>query len=259
MKKKQPALSVIIAAAGQSKRIGPAASPGANRPLSRIKKATRATAQASPVRKPFILLRRKPILYYSLETFASLEETVEIIVAVNGEDFQAAIEKLRPRARKYKISAIVEGGKRRFDSVALALSAVSPAAGFVAVHDAARPFASPDLIRAVLNAAKKAGAAVPALKMSDTIKTASGKGLVDVTLHRSSLRATQTPQIFRRDWLIDAYARIAGGHLRPTDDAQVLEAAGYPVALVPGNRLNIKITHPEDLLFAKAILEKVGK
>ncbi len=235
MKKAKASLSVIIAAAGRSQRF------------------------QSAVRKPFVPVRRKPILYYSLETYASLDETSQIIVAVNGEDLPMAIKRLKPRARKCKISAIMEGGRHRFDTVALALLAVNPQAEFIAVHDAARPFVSPKLIRSVLKAAEEVGAAVPALEMSDTIKTATKDGRVDVTLDRSNLRAIQTPQIFRRDWFISAYEKFAGSHFHATDDSQVLEVAGYPVAIVPGEKTNLKITHPEDLVIAGAIAERLHK
>ncbi len=235
MEKAKASLSVIIAAAGRSQRF------------------------QSSVRKPFVPLRRKPILYYSLETYASLEETSQIIVAVNSEDLPMAIKRLKPRARKCKLSAIIEGGKQRFDTVALALMAVNPQAEFIAVHDAARPFVSPKLIRSVLKAAMEVGAAVPALEMSDTIKTATKDGRVDVTLDRSNLRAIQTPQIFRRDWFIAAYEKYAGNHFQATDDSQVLEVAGYPVAIVAGEKTNLKITHPEDMIIAKAIAEQRHK
>lgn len=227
--KNKSSLSVIIAAAGRSRRL------------------------AADVRKPFITVGRKPILNYSLETFSALDETAEIILAVNKNDFERTLTRLRPRFKKYKIAAVVKGGKERFDSILRALAMLTTDSAYIAVHDAARPFISSELIRAVFRAARKVGAAVPAVELSDTVKCMADKGLVDVTLNRTSLRAVQTPQIFRRDRLLGAYERAAQNHLRPTDDAQVLEAAGYPVALVSGERLNIKITHPEDLVLARAI------
>jgi 2-C-methyl-D-erythritol 4-phosphate cytidylyltransferase len=146
-----------------------------------------------------------------------------------------------------------EGGRERQDTVARGLEALPDGVDVVLVHDAARPFASPDLIRRVLDAARVHGAAVPALPARNTVKRGGG-GWVEATLDRSRLYEAQTPQGFRRDVLVEAYARAAAGGAAPaTDDAALVERLGLRVRIVPGEERNIKITTPLDLALAEAL------
>ncbi|MEX2314906.1 MAG: 2-C-methyl-D-erythritol 4-phosphate cytidylyltransferase, partial [Thermomicrobiales bacterium] len=120
----------------------------------------------------------------------------------------------------------------------------------VVVHDAARPLVTAALAQRVIDAALASGAAVPVVPVSDTLHTVSPDGTLAATLDRSNLRAAQTPQVARRDWLEHA-CRVAAG---TTDEGGLLTAAGYPVTLVDGDPGNLKITWPEDLALAEAIL-----
>ena len=141
----------------------------------------------------------------------------------------------------------VEGGEERAISMAKGLSALPEDVEWVAVQDAARPFPSPRLLRNVLDAACEHGAAVPGVPVHDTIKRVDEAGRVVRTLERSSLRAVQTPQVARRSWLDEAvHAERERLHLH-TDDASLLEAAGFPVWVSEGDVNNRKITTPEDL------------
>jgi 2-C-methyl-D-erythritol 4-phosphate cytidylyltransferase len=154
---------------------------------------------------------------------------------------------------------IVEGGGERFESVANALATLKPDADFVAVHDAVRPCLTAMQIDAIFHAAVKHGAAVPAVPVADTLKRVDAKQKVTGTVPREGLWLAQTPQAFRRDWLTEAYAR-RGELPRPaTDDAQLVEAAGHSVLVVPGSSTNIKITTPADLPLAEAILKTLPK
>jgi 2-C-methyl-D-erythritol 4-phosphate cytidylyltransferase len=147
---------------------------------------------------------------------------------------------------------LVNGGAERFESVANALALTTSEADFVAVHDAARPCLTAALIDAVFARAVETGAALLAVPVADTIKRDDGAGRVQATVARQGLWLAQTPQVFRRDWLIDAYARrSAFGSV--TDDAQLVEAAGHAVHLVPGSNTNLKITTREDIDLAEAI------
>jgi len=150
---------------------------------------------------------------------------------------------------------IADGGKERFESVANALALVKPEVEFVAIHDAARPCVTTELIDSVFASAVKMGAAMLAVPVSDTVKRADDKGRVRETVPRQGLWLAQTPQVFRRDWLVEAYAKRAQLGRDITDDAQLLEAAGHAVHLVQGSTTNLKITAREDLALAEAILK----
>ncbi len=157
--------------------------------------------------------------------------------------------------RGVRIAGAVVGGARRQDSVLKGLQRVDPASDVVLIHDAARPFVTPDLVRRVIRGALKHGGAVPGVAVRDTLKRLDAKGLVRATLDRNGLWAVQTPQGFRKGVLEAAYA---AGHGRrdATDDAQVVERAGGKVAVVEGNPENFKITSKIDLILAEDYLRK---
>ena len=142
------------------------------------------------------------------------------------------------------------GGERRQDSVAAGLQHLDRDWTWVVVHDAARPLVTPGLVERGLKAAAEVGAAVAAVPVADTIKLAGADGTVKQTLERGSLYAVQTPQVFRRDIIDTAYHRVTGD---ATDDASLVERAGYRVRLFPGDHDNIKVTTPEDLVVAAAL------
>jgi 2-C-methyl-D-erythritol 4-phosphate cytidylyltransferase len=227
--KKNPKMSVIIAAAGSGARMG-------------------------GLSKPFLMLGRRTVLSYSLETFASLPETREIIVAVNPRDMRAAERHLARVRGRYKISHIVEGGKLRRESVANGLAKTAQDADLIAVHDAARPFASKDLVRRVIAAALKHGAAIPAVPVKDTLKRVSA-GRVLETVHREELWHVQTPQIFRAALLRKAYQKYRGA-TPVTDDAQLVERLRANIVIVESDDGNIKLTTPADMLHARLILRR---
>ena len=146
---------------------------------------------------------------------------------------------------------VVEGGPTRAESVDLGLKSLGERGDFVAIHDAARPFASGDLLRRLVEAAKDSGGAIPGLPVTDTIKSVAAGGSVDdvvTTLDRSLLRAIQTPQVFRRDLIIDAYEVLSDRLGEFTDDASLLEERGHRVVLVDGEEENVKFTSRRDLL-----------
>ena len=231
--KRRPKMSVIIAAAGSGRRMG-------------------------GVSKAFLRLGRRSVLSYSLQTFAALPETAEIILVVSRSDIAARSAYLARIKRRYGIAHVVPGGKLRQESVANGLACVSPDADLVAVHDAARPLVSADLIRRVIRAAIKTGAAVPAAPVRDTLKRSGRNMLIAETVPRDGLWHVQTPQIFDAHLLKQAFKRYAHrGEF--TDDAQLVERTGGKVALVESDQANIKLTTAEDLVVARALLKSATK
>ena len=147
----------------------------------------------------------------------------------------------------FEILPPVTGGAERALSMQRGLAALPAECRWVAVQDAARPLPSPRLLRDVFDAAEKHGAAVPGVPVHDTIKQIDASGRVVKTLPRAELTAVQTPQLARREWLEDAAARFSDRLETFTDDAALLEAAGYPVFVSPGEANNRKITTRQDL------------
>jgi len=148
----------------------------------------------------------------------------------------------------------VIGGRERALSMVAGVKALPTNAEWVAVHDAARPLPSAELLRLLFDAAQQYGAAVPGLAVTDTIKEVNDAGLVMRTLDRHRLRAVQTPQVSRREWLMKAVAHAGSDLPSFTDDVSLLEAASFPVHITAGEAQNRKITTSEDLLWLENLL-----
>lgn len=198
--------------------------------------------------KIFEPLRGTPVLSHSLQLFASLPFVQEIIVVLGPHTMDQGVE-LIESLEDSQLRACL-GGETRTASVRNGLLELSPGIGFVAVHDAARPLASPDLVRQVCQAAVESGAAVPGLHVGDTAVMVDAVDMIEAPVDRGALRTIQTPQVARRDWLVESLNAGADG----TDESSLLRAAGFPVRVVPGEPTNLKITWPADLLLAEAIL-----
>jgi 2-C-methyl-D-erythritol 4-phosphate cytidylyltransferase/2-C-methyl-D-erythritol 2,4-cyclodiphosphate synthase len=197
------------------------------------------------VPKQLLSIGGQTILERSVRAFLAHESVNELVVALPAELAAQPPAYLSGTAKPVRV---VAGGIRRQDSVAAAFRAAHDRSDVIVVHDAARPFASADLITRTIAAAAESGAALAALGARDTVKQAEGS-IVRATLDRRTIYLAQTPQAFRRDVLRDALA-IAGD---ATDEASLAEQAGHPVRIVEGETTNIKITTPEDLLIAEAI------
>ncbi|MGN0665404.1 MAG: 2-C-methyl-D-erythritol 4-phosphate cytidylyltransferase [Huintestinicola sp.] len=220
-------VSVIIAAGGSSTRM-----KGINKPLAE--------------------LCGKPVIAYSMLTFQSMDEVGEIIVSARSGD-KAAIEAI---AEKYGISKFVcctEGGDTRQQSVINALKCVSKDTSFIAVHDAARPLAKSENISRCIKDAAVFGGASLGVPVKDTIKTVED-GIVTDTPDRRKLYITQTPQIFRKKYYYDGVNFAMEHELDFTDDCQLAEAVGVKVCMTPSDYANIKITTPEDMAIAAALI-----
>jgi 2-C-methyl-D-erythritol 4-phosphate cytidylyltransferase len=200
--------------------------------------------------KQFALLRGKEVLEWSLQAIAGHPEVNEIILVLPAEESGA-----RYRERWSQIAAVVPGGERRQDSVARGFDRVKPGpAGLVLVHDGVRPLVSREVVSRVIAKVEETGAAVAAVPVEDTIKEAAG-GFVVRTLERDSLQRSQTPQAFRYEVLGEALRRAREDGYYGTDEAALVERTGHPVAAVPGDPRNIKITTAADLKIAEAWLE----
>jgi len=205
--------------------------------------------------KQFLELDGEPILVHTLRRLDSCPSIDEIVVAL-PEGAAPEFLQLASRSGLRKIARAVTGGAERQESVARALATLRPeTAGIVVVHDAVRPFVTPVEISEVVNRAKVAGAAILALRASDTVKEVDELGIVR-TLDRATIALAQTPQAFRYDWLVDANERARREGWVATDDASLVERAGYRVEIVDGSAFNIKITRPDDLALARFIHEQ---
>ena len=221
-----------------------------NSPVGAVIVAAGASSRMGGVDKLFASLAGKPLLAHTLAAFEE-SDCIDGIVLVLLEGNLNIGRQLTQDMGFRKVTAICPGGPRRQDSVCLGLVALGPC-DYVLVHDGARPLVSPELIEAGLNAARRFGAAVPVIPLVDTIKERKGDDLIGATVDRSLYWAAQTPQVFRYDLLQEAHAKIATD---VTDDAAMVEALGHPVRIYAGSSSNIKVTCPDDLALAAALLE----
>jgi 2-C-methyl-D-erythritol 4-phosphate cytidylyltransferase len=205
-------------------------------------------------KKPFISMDGRAVWLRSAELFVNRKDLCQCLIVVSPDDLDLFRSRYSANLAFLNIQ-VVTGGKERFDSVANALAQVKPEADLVAIHDAVRPCVTTAQVDAVIAKAAQAGAALLATPVTDTVKKGTPQDQVEATLSRKGLWLAQTPQVFRRDWLQEAYANRASLGNDITDDAQLLEAAGHPVFLVPGSPSNIKITTRDDLALAEAILK----
>ncbi len=214
-------VSVVIVAAGKGKRLG-------------------------GVDKAFIKLKGKPVLLYSVEKFLSFPEVSEIIIVVNYENSQKA-----KNLFKNKRIAFANGGKTRAESVKSGVEKAHEE--IVVIHDAARPFITKNLVIRLFREIEFADSVIPVIPVKPTVKEVED-GIVKKTLPREKLFAVQTPQIFKREKLLEAYRRLK--FQNATDEASLIERIGGVVKAIPGIEENIKITTPFDLILMKSIIEK---
>jgi 2-C-methyl-D-erythritol 4-phosphate cytidylyltransferase / 2-C-methyl-D-erythritol 2,4-cyclodiphosphate synthase len=217
--------------------------------------AGRGRRLGGPGNKVFLPVAGRPILWWTLRAFQRCEAIGEAVLVV-GEDDVAAASQLVKAAAFSKITSVCPGGAERGDSVRAGLDRVAETAEVVAIHDGARPLVTPELIAACVAAAGRHGAVIPAVPVVDTLKRVGPDGTIAATVDRAELCAAQTPQTFRRALLVEAYARARADGFAGTDDAGLVEHLGHPIHLVPGEPDNLKVTLPEDLERAAALLER---
>ena len=206
-----------------------------------------------PVPKQFFELAGAPILIHTLNVFQEAEAVGLIIVVVPGESCARVEEQVREYGLS-KVLQVIPGGKERQDSVLAGLQALPAEVEIVLVHDGVRPFVSLPIIAACLEEIEKTGAAMAAVPVKDTLKAVSAAGIIAQTVDRQRIWQAQTPQGARAKLLKKAFAAAGHDGVIATDEAALLERINIPVKVVEGSERNIKITRPEDLILAKAIL-----
>jgi len=204
--------------------------------------------------KQYISVAGKPLLIHALESLAQ-ESRIRVIQPVIAEDDELYTEVIRGRDFPFELLAPVTGGEERSISMQRGLAALPDWVDMVGVHDAARPLPSRHLLADVLDVAERFGAAVPAVTVHDTIKRVNRDGLILETPDRTELRAVQTPQVAKREWFVEALKKERERLHLHTDDASVLEAAGFPVHVSQGDSVNRKITTPSDMEWLRGLLE----
>ncbi len=207
--------------------------------------------------KALIPLAGRPALAWVLEALVE-SGVVETVVVVANEVNRTAVEALCRSVVPRIPVEVTLGGAQRALSVRAGVELLGPAYRYVLVHDAARPLVTPELIRRAVTAVEQHGAVVAAIPVVDTIKQVTLDGRVVATPDRASLVAAQTPQVFRLDWLREAYRRIGAEVVTATDEAVLLERAGFPVHVFPGDPENLKVTTPLDVAIAEWLLARRG-
>lgn len=203
--------------------------------------------------KQFLELAGKPVLMHTIERFKAFNEAITIITVIPEEQF--GLWKELQEAHSFSIpQTLVKGGDTRFMSVKNGLEAVGPA-GLVAIHDGVRPLVSIDTIKRCFEAAGKSGSAIPVIGLTDSLRMITNGG--SIPADRQRFRLVQTPQVFEISLIRNAYLQPYCPEF--TDDATVVEKAGGKISLVEGNRENIKITNPEDLLAAETLLSSLSE
>ncbi len=221
--------AIILAAAGQSSRFG--------QPL---------------LKKVYALLAGKPVWQHSATLFSDHPSVKQVILVIHPDDREMVGAKFAATLAMMGVELAL-GGDERWKSVENALAKISEEIAWVAVHDAARPLVSRDDFDRVLAAAREKGAAILGEPIVGTVKRCDAEGCIEATVSRDRLYQAQTPQVFRRDWLVQAYVNRKALH--PTDDAALVEDLGHRVHMVCGSRMNIKLTTSEDLRWAELAIK----
>jgi 2-C-methyl-D-erythritol 4-phosphate cytidylyltransferase len=179
----------------------------------------------------------------------------EVIPLVPPGEGEAWTREIVSQCGLQKVSQIMPGGAERQESVFIGLKAIREKAGAVIIHDGARPFVTPDLIQRSLSEARRFQAVAVALPASETVKEVDGENIVLRTVDRRQLWLMQTPQSFDYNLILRAHEEARRDGFVGTDDASLVERLGIPVKIIEGSRLNFKITTPQDLLLAEALLK----
>ena len=221
-------LYVVIVAGGSGKRMG------------------------AEIPKQFLELAGRPVLMHTIERFKAFNDSIEIITVLPENQLRFWID-LQKKHSFSILHTLVKGGANRFLSVRNGLKFVS-SPGLVAIHDGVRPFVSIDTIKRCFEAAEKLGNAIPAISPNESLRIINDQGSIPV--NRFHVKQIQTPQVFNAALIKNAYLQAYSPDF--TDDATVLEQTGEKIYLIEGNRENIKITTPEDLLISDALLKSIS-
>ncbi len=207
-------------------------------------------------KKPFAPLANKAVWLHAAEKLLGRNDVKQFILVISPEDHEEFHRRFGANIAIMGID-VVEGGAERHDSVEKALARVKADIDFICVHDAARPCLADAWVSKVFEAAEKHDAAILAIPVAGTLKRVGKNTMIEETVPRAGLWEAQTPQVFRRQLLLEAYAK-RGGH-PATDDAELVERVGHAVAIVQGSPINLKITTNEDFRLAEQAMKAMPK
>jgi len=220
--------SVILPAAGRSTRFG-----------------------GGELKKVYVPLLGQPVWLHSARRFAARPDVSDVVIVISPDDERYFREQFAEACQELNIQ-IVLGGDSRTDSIANGIDALTTDSEFIAIHDAARPGVDEAMIDAVFNSAAGSGAAILAIQVPGTLKRVSIEGKIIETVPREGIWEAQTPQVFRRPLILEAYEKFR--HEPATDDASLVERLKHPVSVVRGGMKNLKITTKDDLAVAERLL-----
>lgn len=226
----------------------------------------RGKRMGTTLAKQYLLIREKPVLYYSLEVFEKSDLIDDVILVVGKGQIPYCRQEIVEKYQFRKIRAVVEGGTERYHSVWEALRILEQQKmkkGYIFIHDGARPFIKEEILRRAYDEVRGSGACVVGMPVKDTIKIADEQNCIHMTPKRSLVWQIQTPQVFSAELIIPAYREVIEHEqelleqgIQITDDAMVVEnVCKCPVRLVEGSYENIKITTPEDLEIAEIFVK----
>ena len=207
-------------------------------------------------KKPFAPLADRAVWLHSAEKFINRDDVKQVLLVISPDDQELFQSKFAANVAILGIEVVL-GGEERSDSVGNALARVQSDVDFIAIHDAARPCLAGEWVDRVFSAAEKDGAAILGIRVTSTLKRVDGSGRISETVSRENLWQAQTPQVFRRQLLIDAFAQRDNN--TATDEAQLVEQAGHSVTMVEGSPINLKITTKSDLRLAAQALQALPK
>lgn len=231
-KQKEPHCSVVVVAAGSSERMGSD--------------------------KMLMTLGAKPVIIRTLMAFQQNPMVDDIVVVTRQEKIMGLADMIKLYDIS-KVTQVISGGATRMESALAGVSAVKEGAKLIAIHDGARPLVTQGVIRRVVEAANEHMAAVPAVPCVDTLKQVNQEGVVIGSVDRSSVVRVQTPQVFDADLIKGALSRAVEKNLPLTDDCSAMEMMGVKTYVVEGDAGNIKLTEPDDMILAEAILKNRGE
>jgi 2-C-methyl-D-erythritol 4-phosphate cytidylyltransferase len=216
--------------------------------------AGKSTRFGGKEKKPFANIDGRAVWLRTAELFVNRPDVVQVMLVIAPEDRELVQRRYGANLMFMEIR-LVDGGAERFESVANALNHLKAEADQVAIHDAVRPCTPEAVINGVFATAAQHGAAIAGLAVSDTLKRVDTQMKIVETVPRESLWQAQTPQAFRKDWLLEAYGKRASLGAGITDDAQLVEAAGHPVRVAAGSAFNLKITTGDDIKIAAQFIK----
>jgi 2-C-methyl-D-erythritol 4-phosphate cytidylyltransferase len=217
--------------------------------------AGRGTRMNTVLPKPYLSVAGRPVLGHTLKRFDACPRIEGMVVVVAEADMELCRSAVIEPSRLKKPIRLVAGGARRQESVFNALAALTEETVWVAIHDGVRLFVDDGLIAACIDGAAEYGACIPAIPAYETVKQVDDGLRIEATLRREGLWLAQTPQVFRLALIREAHRKAQAEGFVGTDDAMLLERLGMPVTVVAGRKTNIKITTPEDLQTAEALLQ----